>query len=454
MKRIATLSILAVLIVSLVAACGNGGGNNAANQGGNNSAASANAEGNAGNAGEEPAVDEKKPVTVRIAWWGGQARHDYTLKVIELYEQQNPHVTIEPEYASFDDHWKKLAPQAAANNLPDIIQMDISYLTQYGARGQLEDLQPYTENGLIDVSSISEAAISGGKLGDQLFAFNLGSNALLSVFDKAMLEQAGGTMPGEDWTWEDFTALGPIMKEQGKLLMADLRHDVFFPFYLRGKGQHMYAADGKSLGYEDDQLFIDFYTMYKNWYDSGYLLSLDKLAQKKGTPEDGELELGNAVSTFGWSNQYILSSTVAKRPFEILPVPGWNENKALFLKPSMYFSISKNSEAKEEAARFIDFWVNDIEANKIIMGERGVPVSSKVKEELKPLLTPEQAKVFEYVAWAEANSSQMDPPNPVGAVEVDKLLKQTAEQIMYDQLTVEEGAAKFREEANKILASN
>ncbi|WP_141504252.1 ABC transporter substrate-binding protein [Paenibacillus luteus] len=446
MKRVLTILLTLALSVSL-AACAGGNGNKGA--------------GNATNAPSEPVKtetpttdDKKEPVTLKIAWWGGQSRHDYTLKVIELYESLNPHVTIEPEYASFDDHWKKLAPKVAANNLPDIIQMDISYLSQYGSLGQLEDLTPYTQNGAIDISNISEAAISGGKIGNELFAFNLGSNALLSVIDKDMLEKAGGTMPTQDWTWDDFTALGPVLKAQGKILTQDLRHDVFFPFYLRGKNQLMYAADGTSLGYDDDKYFIDFYNMYKGWYDNGNLLSLDKLAQKKGTPEDGELELGNAVSTWGWSNQYILSSTVAKRPFEILPVPGWNENKALFLKPSMYFSISKNSKVKDEAAKFISFWVNDVEANKIIMGERGVPVSSAVKEALKPLLTPEQTKVFDYVAWAEQNSSQMNPPNPIGAVEVDKLLKDTAEQILYNKLSVADGAAKFRLDANKILAAN
>lgn len=34
------------------------------------------------------------------------------------------------------------------------------------------------------------------------------------------------------------------------------------------------------------------------------------------------------------------------------------------------------------------------------------------------------------------------------------LLKETAEQILYKKLTVEEGAAKFREEATKILSKN
>jgi len=443
MKKSLTGFVLLALVASLIG-CGSNSGKE--------SSSSTPAPSSSNSAESSSASADS--VKLRIAWWGGQARHDYTLKVIELYESKHPNVTIEPEYAAFDDHWKKLAPNAAAGNLPDIIQMDISYLSQYGGRGQLEDLNPYIENGLIDVSDVSEASISGGKLGDQLFAMNLGSNALMAIVDKEMLEKAGGTMPSQDWTLNDFAKLGPILKTQGKFLTQSLRHDMIFPYYLRTQGQHLYAADGKGLGYADDQPFVDFYTMYQGLYDNGYMLSLDKQAQKKGNPEDGELELGNAFSAWNWSNQYIVSSAVAKRPLEILPVPGWNENQALFLKPSQFFSISKNSKVKEEAAKFIDFWINDIEANKIIMGERGVPISSKVKEALKPDLTPEQVKVFDYVSWAEQNSSQMDPPNPVGAVEVDKLLKDTVEQIQYKKLTVEQGAAKFREEATKILSKN
>ena len=109
----------------------------------------------------------------------------------------------------------------------------------------------------------------------------------------------------------------------------------------------------------------------------------------------------------------------------------------------MFWTVAKSSKVKEEAVKFVDFLINDIDANKIIKGERGVPVSSKVKEALTPDLTPEQKKVFEYVAWAEKNSSQMDPPNPVGAVEVDKLLKDTVEQILYKKLTVQEARSEI-----------
>ena len=398
----------------------------------------------------------KDPVKLRVAWWGGQARHDYTLKVIELYEKQHPNVKIEAEYAPFDDYWKKLAPQASANQLPDVIQMDISYLSQYGGKNQLADLTPYTKNGLLDVSSISPNAISGGEVGGKLVAMNLGVNALNTTLDVSTFKSLGITVPGKDWTWEDYDAIAAKAKAAGKQIGGfGVRHEVFFPYYLRTIDQKMYNADGTALGFSDDKPLVDYFKRYQKWYDAGYILSLDKESQKKGVAEEDEILLGNAISGNGWSNQFLAVANLIKdRQLELFPLPGRNGNKGLFLKPSMYFSVTNNSKQKEEAAKFISFFVNDIEANKLIKGDRGVPVSSKVKEALKPLLSPNEVKIFDYVAWAEQNSSQMDPPNPVGSIEIEKLLKATSEQILYKKTTVEEAAAKFRKDANAILEKN
>lgn len=398
----------------------------------------------------------KDPVKLRVAWWGGQARHDYTLKVIEMYEKQNPNVKIEAEYAPFDDYWKKLAPQASANQLPDVIQMDISYLTQYGGKNQLADLTPYTKNGLIDVSSISPNNISGGEVGGKLVAMNLGVNALATTVDVNTFKSLGINMPTKDWTWDDYDAVAAKAKAGGKQIGGfALHHEVFFPYYLRSVDQKMYNADGTALGYNDDKPFIEYFKRYQKWYDAGNILSLDKESQKKGVAEEDEILLNNAVTGNGWSNQFLAVANLVKdRPLELLPLPGRNGNKGLFLKPSMYFSIANSSKQKEEAAKFISFFVNDVEANKLIKGDRGVPVSSKVKDALKPLLSPNEVKIFDYVAWAEQNSSQMDPPNPVGSIEVEKLLKAASEQILYKKTSIEEAAAKFRKDANAVLEKN
>lgn len=405
---------------------------------------------------QDAAAAGKDPVKLRIAWWGGQSRHDYTLKVIDMYQQKNPNVKIEAEYASFDDYWKKLAPQAAANQLPDIIQMDLSYLTQYGSRNQLVDLTPYTKNGLLNVADVSPNVLSGGMVDGKLMAMNLGVNGLGMIVDMEMMKQAGVNVPlDKNWTWDDMDDVGAKLKSIGKMMGGfGTHHEVFFPYYLRTLGQKMYSADGTSLGYADDKPFIDYFKRYQKWYDNGYMLTLDKEAQKKGTAEDSEVVFGTTATSAGWSNQFLAVADLAKRPMELHPLPGPNGNKGNFLKPSMFFSVTNNSKQKDEAVKFISFFINDIEANKLIKGDRGVPVSSKVKEALKPQLSPNEAKVFDYVAWAEQNSSPMDPPNPIGSIEVEKLLKDTSEQILYKKMTIEEAAAKFRKEANAILAKN
>ncbi|CAM4206229.1 extracellular solute-binding protein [Paenibacillus alkaliterrae] len=415
--------------------------------------------GNAGNATNKPSTEnsgtettEAKPVTLRIAWWGGQPRHDYTMKVIEMYKEKNPHVSIEMEYANYDDYWKKLAPQAAANELPDIIQIDTQNYAQYAGRNQLADLTPFLGN-QIDVSDISQNAIDGGKLGDGLYGFNLGVNALGLNYDPALLKKAGIDSIPENLTWDNYLEMAGKAKEAGLFFDNGMRPEVFFGYYLRTLDKTLFNAEGTGLGYEDDKMFVDFFGMLAKLVIDGAVPSPDVLAQIKGA-EDSHLVLNQGIGVWQWSNQFVGLQQVANRPLAIAPMPGPNMEKGLFLKPSMFFSVSENSKAKEEAAKFISFFVNDVEANKLILGDRGVPVSAKVKEALKAVSTEAQIQVYDYVAWAEANSSPMDPADPIGSAEVFKSLTSLAEQMNYNKITPEEAATKFRDEATAILKKN
>ena len=84
-------------------------------------------------AGGQPEAAKKPagPVTLKLLWWGGQARHDKTLKVLEMFQEKNPNVKIEPTYLGWGQYWDKLAVFAAAEDLPDIFQMVIERMPQY-----------------------------------------------------------------------------------------------------------------------------------------------------------------------------------------------------------------------------------------------------------------------------------------------------------------------------------
>ncbi|MCM3164185.1 ABC transporter substrate-binding protein [Metabacillus litoralis] len=391
-------------------------------------------------------------VTLRIAWWGSEPRHDYTLKVIEMFEKENPGIKIQAEYASWDDYWKKLAPQASAQQLPDIIQMDLSYFSQYAENGQLADLSPYVGN-QIDTTNFTDNYINGGKLDDKLYGFNLGVNVVGFHYDEELLKKAGVDSLAEEWTWDDYKDLAAKAKDAGIFVDTTMKADVFFNYYLRTQGKSLFGKDGASLGYDDDQMFVDFFTMTSDIVKDGAAPTPDYLAQLKGL-EDDPVVKQEAIGIWQWSNQFVGLQQVANRPLKIQNMPGPNTSDGLYLKPSMFWSVAENSEHKEAAAKFIDFFVNNEEANKLILGDRGIPGSSVVKEALKPVLSPEQVQVFDSVEWAEQNSSAFDGPDPVGAGEIIEMLDSLSEQMNYGQLKVEDAAKQFSQQAESILAQN
>jgi len=403
--------------------------------------------------GKAESTDTKKSVTIRIAWWGGDARHDYTKKVVEMYEKQNEHVTIDvEEYASYDDYWKIMAPQAAAGELPDIIQIDTSYYAQYAEKQLLANLYPYFNNE-IDTTNISENVLNAGIYKSGNYGMTLGINVLGFQYDPAILKQIGLHDIPDQWTWDDYEKLAIKAQKEGIYFDDGMRPEIFFAYFLRTHGETLYNAAGTALGYKDDSLFVDFFGRLIRLVHLKATPSAEEKARIKGF-SDNNLSEGKQLGIWQWSNQYVAMQQAIDRPMAIAPMVGPNLNKGLFLKSSMFFSIAESSKVKSEAARFIDFWVNDIEANKLILGERGVPVSSVVQESIKPWLTVAQQQVVDYVSWAEENSSPGDPVDPVGSAEIIDKLRWLWEQMEYEQISIEEAAHIFRTEANAILSMN
>lgn len=398
----------------------------------------------------------EKNIELRIAWWGSQDRHDRTIKVIEMFEEKYPNVTIQYEFSGWDGYWEKIAAQAAGGNLPDVFQQDYQYLTQYARKGLLLELDPYVEEGVLDLSDVDENSIAGGRVDGKLYGINLGSNAMCVAYDPELFEKAGVPEPSPDWTWEDYMETARKIHE--KLGIYGDGNSPFhwfhgFEHYLRQRGLTFYSEDGTKLGYEDDNLFVEFYSMKLELAKEGAVPMPDVRLEVKSVEDELIVTQRAAMATNMWSNQIIAMASAAGRPIKMALLPK-DENQVkegLYIKPSQFFSAAETSENKEMAVKFIDYFTNDIEANKVLMAERGVPISSKVREALMPLLDDIQKQMFEYIDLAAEHSSPIDPPNPPGHPEVDKLLKNLEEQMLYGEISLEDAAVKFREEATKIL---
>jgi len=405
---------------------------------------------------EKDSGEEQKNIELRVAWWGSQNRHDRTIKVIEMFEEKYPNVSIQYEFAGWDGYWEKMAAQAAGGNLPDVFQQDYQYLTQYARKGLLVDLNPYVEQGILDLSDVDENSISGGRVDGKLYAINLGSNAMCVAYDPVLFEKAGVAEPEPGWTWEDYMETARKLHE--KLGIYGDGNSPFnwfhgFKHYLRQRGLTFYSEDGTNLGYDDDNLFVEYYSMELELAKEGVVPMPDVRLEVKSVEDELIVTQKAAMATNMWSNQIIAMASAAGRPLKLALIPkDKNQVKeGMYLKPSQFFSAAESSANKEFAVKFIDYFTNDIEANKVLMAERGVPISSKVREALLPLLDDTQKMMFDYIDLVTKHSSPIDPPDAPGHPEVDKLLKNLEEQMLYGEISIEDAAVKFREEATKIL---
>lgn len=400
---------------------------------------------------EEQAATEES--TIRIIWWGSQTRHDLTLETTELFEEKNPEVTVEPEFLGWGGYWERLATQAAGGELPDVIQTAIAsgFGTNYADRGLLADLDPLIEQGLINVDDVEVSTLAPNVIDGKLYGIPLGVNAPTIAYDPQAFEEAGVDMPELGWTWDDFLSMGSAYNDATGNYFIGFSNPAqeFFTYYLRTQGYSFLGDDGLSLGYPDDQLLVEFWSMMLEMQEQGVLAPPDVASQHTAL-ENRLLSLQRAATTFIYSNQLDAITQAAGRPIELAIMPGPNTEDGMFLKPSMDFAIASNSEAIETAAAFVDFFTNDLDANRILRGERGVPISAAVRQDLAERSTDVQRKVFGYIDLVSANSSPMDQAHPVFQEAMNRLFE-IEQEVLYERAEPAEAAARFRREAEQIF---
>ncbi|RAK06897.1 multiple sugar transport system substrate-binding protein [Halanaerobium saccharolyticum] len=405
--------------------------------------------------------------TISVAWWGSQDRHNRTLEVIEMFEEEYPDINVEPEFLGFDGYWEKMAAQAAGRNLPDVMQHGYGLIPQYIEADLLLDLAPYVESGEISREYIDDTIVYQNNGSESMYGVNLGYNAIGLVYDPAMLEEAGVEDFEPGYTYQDLMEKSrkianntDFYAKSSYLLLDNI--DGFCTF-LRQNGTDLYYGEDfasktfqeiEEIGYDDDQLFVKFHEMELEMVEAGAFAPIDRSSEVTNVEED-LLASGEAAMSAIWSNQLVAMERAADRPLNLTILPKYKDQVAegLFLQPSQYFSVASNSENPDAAVKFINFFVDNVEANKVLMGERGVPASAKVRDALIPLLDDTTAKTFDYIDLAVEHSGPIAPPYPEVHNQTMQEYDNLREMMFYGLITPEEAARQFRQKVNQILAN-
>lgn len=456
MKRKLALLLTAAMTTASLAACGSSSAS------GDTAADTTAAETGASEAAESTDGSNSGSANLVMAWWGNQTRNERTQKIIDLYSEQNPGVAIDGQFSEFNDYWQKLATAAAGHSMPDIVQMDYKYLNQYVTNGLLVDLTPYVEDGTIDTADCNQDVLNSGSVNGGLYALCNGINAPALLYNKTLLDENGITVK-DNMTLDEFIDVCKEVYEKTgyKTNLCYNQNEQWIEYFLRADDIVLYE-DGK-LGGDSYEPYADFFKLYEDGLKDGYVIDPSVFAERSiGSVEQDPLVYGSSPETMSWcafaySNQ--LTATVSAAPegteIGLTTWPSADPKKSDYLKPSQFFAISSDSKNPEEAAKILNFITNDVDCNNILLGERGIPLSSKTAEAIAPNLDETTQKVITFVNdVVSANSSQVNPPSTNGASEVNDLINKLQEQVCYGQLSAEDAGKQLFEQGNQIMAEN
>lgn len=388
-------------------------------------------------------------VTLKMIWWGNDKRKGLTEDVIKLFQKTHPNVKFETEtYASTADIKKALAIKTAEGEIPDIMQMDLDFIYNYAQRKLLEPLNPYIEQNILNLSDVDGASLEGGNFDNQLYGLPLGINAYCLDVNPLVFEKAGISIPENGYTYDELYKVAKELK--AKINTPDfypIANFIDFNSFVRSKGAFYFDEAGTALGYEEDKIMTDYLSIQKKWVDEGLVPP-----PSNKTDKNTLLSSGKSAVMYGTSNSAAGLSKTAKTVIKIITVPSETKGKITSsVRQSMFFSVSAYSNYKKEAVEFINFFTNDIEANNILMGDRGVPISDKVSESLKQKLSEADKQQYSFMEYIKKNPSPINPPTPSTAGSVNSLLSILYNDVISGKTTPEEASKQFRVKANKIL---
>lgn len=437
MRKITAAALAATMLLSSLAGC------SSASSGSTAASTSDTASGTAASTATGEAGGEA--ATIRFMWWGGQDRADKTNKAMELFMEKNPGIKVETSFFPFDSYAENLSISATSGNMPDVFQGFVGGNNDLMEANLIEPLDSYIESGLLNVSDISESLQESAKIDGKTYGAALGCNVKCLVVDPEAYAKAGLTVPEVAYdSWEALGADLQKLKDSGLQYGADdlfVRGDTF-AYFLRQRGETQYSATQAQTINFSKQSYVDYYNMRLDWIDKGLIPPYDVTKESSG-PEDSQLAKGNAAVRYLYSSQYAQISEAAQKDLKLILLPGPDTDKATDIRPGCHACMSSQSKNKEAAAKLIDFLINDVDCNKILNAERGMPASAKVLAALESGFDKNQLASAQAVALANAHSSPSDP-SPVGdTVEIDNgnnggLMEDLEQQIIYGQITPEE----------------
>lgn len=369
---------------------------------------------------------------IRFMWWGSDTRAKITTEVVELYEKLTG-LEIEYEFYDYNTYFTKFVAYQAANDLPDVFQMGNNWSTYYDT---IQPLNEWIENGTIDTTAISAAmlATTTNHANGDLTGMSNGTNARCFCYNPAIFDECGVPYPTANWTWDDFAAAGrTIYEKTGNPAVSAMEFNsiVMSTVTQWAEGYNFYTMDGSGFGFNGDIAPLVFITdLLGTLQAEGVIADYGIQNEISGNIESDWIAYGDSAMMMLSSNQFSALSKVAAESgitLELATLPRVHADgqSGMVVRSSQQMSMYSGSKNKDIAANFMNFFVNSVEANKILNCERGVSINSDVLAALQQTSDEVTAKVYAMIDLIGSfpDAALTSPAEPAANEEISNVLK-------------------------------
>lgn len=408
-----------------------------------------------GNDGEAEAKLSEGDVTITLNWWGSDGRVKLTEAAVDRFEKANPNIHVQTIYSDWGGYWDKLSTSIAGGDAPDVMQMDESYFSSYASQGAFYDMSKVSD--YLDLSNLNEANKKAGQIDGTQYAAEVSVTLIGVIANMDILDELGIELPDTSkWTWEEFEDLCKqvVEKSGGKYTGTQPTFGGYdYQLWQRQHGKRtMFEGNKVSV---DKELLKEYMQKAYDWTHGSNPIagSTDKWSEQfsavNSNIQDTDMAKGTQAFSFGsgalTSQLAQYSKALNTENVKLLPMPVTEGGTSdyYYMKVGMYWAISSKTEHPAEAAKLIDFLINDEETGKEFGTDRGIPANNKIRAELSSNASALDKQLYDYVDQMAEISGDTPDPTPAGGGGSANLLLRKLQDVVFERSTVDKAADEF-----------
>ena len=378
---------------------------------------------------------EDKTSQVEFSWWGTDERHKYYIEGISKFMKLNPDIRVETSYGVWDGYERRNRIAMASKTEADVMLINYSWLDEFSGDGDgYYDLNSLSD--IIDLSQFSESDLSYGTRNGKLNAIPLAYNTTIFLYNSDIYKKYGLDIPK---TWDDLFYAAQVMGKDGVYPIGMVKKQFFLTMvahYEQSSGKKVFSTGGRlNITVDGVREMLEF---YKSLVDN-------KVMKPIGQFDTNSFLSGESAGIACWINDAVKygksldNNLQSVKCGEFITMDGVNYS-GWYKKPATMYAMSKRTKYPKEAARLMEYLLNDEDFAKEQGIEKGFPVSRKANDTVKKYVNiPDFALEANDIVNNESYNLEI-MPSEMENVDVINAFREGADKYVYGDGSLDECA--------------